>query len=192
MVFTQNWGLTLPCTLTPSAATLGSSLDGHFLQGYDSFWPYSNPPVRCFYSTPPRRFTQNLGLSHYAGASLFNCAIHLLHRLCKNTWSSTRCTNKFTTSGYLSKSVSSESWYVINIQANSVTHTPGSSIRIQFRPVTASGAAMGALVTTTGGFLPTRYENITNVTTSRVHVEVFNPESGTNMASTGYFSGFYQ
>lgn len=120
------------------------------------------------------------------------CSIAFASGSDSNTWSSTRCTNKFTTSGYLSKSASSESWYVINIQANSVTHTPGSSTRIQFRPVTENGTAMGVLVTTTGGFLPTRYENITNVTTSRVHVEVFNPESGTNMAFTGYFSGFYQ
>lgn len=32
-----------------------------FLPGGDSFWTYGKPPVWCFYSTPYRRFTQNLG-----------------------------------------------------------------------------------------------------------------------------------
>ena len=35
----------------------------HFLLEYDSFWPYVIPPMWCFYSTPHRRFTQNLGWS---------------------------------------------------------------------------------------------------------------------------------
>ena len=36
---------------------------GRFLLEYDSFWPYVKPPMWCFYSTPHRRFTQNLGWS---------------------------------------------------------------------------------------------------------------------------------
>ena len=49
----------LPASIrVPSAKVLGFSLDGHFLPGCDSFWPYVIPPVCCFYSTPLRRFTQ--------------------------------------------------------------------------------------------------------------------------------------
>ncbi|MDY3218659.1 MAG: hypothetical protein SOX80_04930, partial [Candidatus Fimivivens sp.] len=45
------------------AAVRGFSPAGRFLLGYDSFWSYVKPPMWCFYSTPHRRFTQNLGWS---------------------------------------------------------------------------------------------------------------------------------
>ena len=53
---------------------------GRFLLEYDSFWPYVKPPMWCFYSTPHRRFTQNLGWSLISLATSFLCFASKTHR----------------------------------------------------------------------------------------------------------------
>ena len=80
---------------------------------------------------------------------------------------------------------------LINVQANSVTHTPGGGDDISFRLVTSDGVAMSTIVSWKGGLPPIPFQDMNYPTTNKVHVQVINPLSGTNMASTGQFSGFY-
>ena len=119
------------------------------------------------------------------------CSLALAYSSNTATWSSTICTNRFTTDQYIEKHLSNATWSTINVQANSVTHTPGGGDDISFRLVTSDGVAMSTIVSWKGGLPPIPFQDMNYPTTNKVHVLVINPLSGTNMASTGQFSGFY-
>lgn len=67
------------------------------------------------------------------------CSLALAYSSNTATWSSTICTNRFTTDQYIEKHLSNATWSTINVQANSVTHTPGGGDDISFRLVQVMG-----------------------------------------------------
>lgn len=113
------------------------------------------------------------------------------------SWSSTRCTNSFTTSNYIYKNSSSTPWDTIEVGGVQLSYdglSNSSSDYLNAQPINESGVALGSI----SMVFPARSipgNNVLNVNLSpylnNVYLRIYNARSGYNMRSSGSWFGYY-